>query len=62
MVSHERADGYTKDGANDPGQNSARRYSKEYLRVVAAAEGVKYIRLWGAEVWTGIRLLNSSVS
>ena len=53
FLSREGQTAIQKTGANDPGQNSLREdIPKEYLPAsLQRQRGVKYIRLWGAEVW-----------
>jgi iron(III) transport system substrate-binding protein len=53
FLSREGQTAIQKTGANDPGQNSLREdIPKEHLPAsLQRQRGVKYIRLWGAEVW-----------
>ena len=53
FLSREGQTAVQKTGANDPGQNSLREdIPKEHLPALLQRQrGVKYIRLWGAEVW-----------
>jgi iron(III) transport system substrate-binding protein len=53
FLSREGQTAVQKTGANDPGQNSLREdIPKEHLPAsLQRQRGVKYIRLWGAEVW-----------
>jgi len=53
FLSREGQTAVQKTGANEPGQNSLREdIPKEYLPAsLQRQRGVKYIRLWGAEVW-----------
>ena len=53
FLSREGQTAVQKTGANEPGQNSLREdIPKEHLPVsLQRQRGVKYIRLWGAEVW-----------
>jgi iron(III) transport system substrate-binding protein len=53
FLSREGQTAVQKTGANEPGQNSLREdIPKEHLPAsLQRQRGVKYIRLWGAEVW-----------
>jgi ABC-type Fe3+ transport system substrate-binding protein len=53
FLSREGQSAIQKTGVNDPGQNSLREdIPKEHLPALLQRQrGVKYVRLWGAEVW-----------